>query len=160
MVNIRAIRPIPAVRDGRPRVRETWIFAAYPYGLNPEYLEILHRIEADYAVKFRLANDTPAATHLAEKIRIRIRDSEISMFDLSGWNANVAFEFGIFMGMRLPMTRAWLFLNRNTTRDVPSDIQGLHQHRYSDLTELETLIRANLGRTPRRADVVVLNRRL
>jgi hypothetical protein len=144
----------------RPRVRETRVFAAYPYVLNPSYLEMLHRIEADLAVRFRLVNDTPAATHLAQKVRVRIAGSDFSMFDLSGWNANVAFEFGIFMGMNLPMTRAWLFLNRNTSDNVPSDIQGLHQQRYADLAGLEALLRANLSHVRRRSDVVVLSRPL
>jgi hypothetical protein len=138
------------------RVMEKEIFVAYPYHFNAQgYREMLDRLQAEYAIKFRYADDTPSATHLTEKIRGLILQCSVSVLDLSDWNANVAYEFGIFIGARLPMHRAWLFLNSTLSENVPSDVQGFAQNRYTSMAELETVFRRALRGIPKRAEVEV-----
>lgn len=144
----------------KPSVWETQIFVAYPYGFDSEgYRDLLTRLETEHSIRFRYADDTPSATHLTEKVRERIGSCAVSMFDLSGWNANVAYEFEIFIGMRLPLSRAWLFLNTERSANVPSDIQGFAQNRYSDMIGLEHRLRTALRGYPKRSDVTVLRPR-
>jgi len=149
----------------KPRVNVVEIFVAYPYKYDRSgwgevgYRELLRRLETEYAVKFRYADDSASAAHLSDKVKERIMRCTISAFDLSEWNANVAFEFGIFMGLRLPLARAWLFLNTVQTPDMPSDVRGFAHHRYANPEELEGVWRKALSKYPRRAEIIPIEPR-
>lgn len=110
---------------------------AYPYSYDDRgYRELLAAQESAFYIRFRFANDTPHAAHIADKVRDLILRSRLSVFDLSGWNPNVALEYGIALGMRLQPSRIWLLLNTAESSDVPSDLRGFAQNRYDSIEDL------------------------
>ncbi len=132
----------PKLKDGRYQV-----FAAYPYNLDPDYRSMLLGLEAKARVKFRFLDDDLAATPFARKIRTRLKVSSLAIFDLSGWNANVSFEFGMCLGLvDTDLDRVWVLLDTTKSSDVPSDFQGGYQVRYRTLPELEERLETHLAK--------------
>jgi hypothetical protein len=77
--------------------------------------------------------DTSLQTkHLLETIRNLMRQADFCLFDLSGWNANVALELGLAHGLG---KRYFILVNRKLSSDVPSDIKGIQRIEYTHLTK-------------------------
>jgi hypothetical protein len=73
-----------------------------------------------------------ADTHLATKHLLGILTSYIKavdycIFDISLWNPNVALEIGLAEGLGVEY---YILLNRNLSKGVPADIQGLQRIEY------------------------------
>lgn len=112
------------------------IFVAYAYNIykKKEYRGIYTALEKIYGVKFIFADEKITNMHILQKIISYIAGTDFSLFDISGWNPNVTLELGIAYN-----TNKWyICFNPKKTRraDVPSDIKGIDQIRYSSLTEL------------------------
>ena len=151
--DVRAVIPllggIPQEIGGRYPV-----FAAYPYALDPAYREILRRVEARAAVRFVFPEDDASPAHLDEKVLALLHIAAFAIFDWSGWNANVAFEFGLALGevsSRPAMrgvhrrSRLAIFIRTGAESDVPSDLGGMGRNRYADLGDLGTQLEAILS---------------
>jgi hypothetical protein len=147
------VRPpaIPLLGAMPPRTTDNRaeVFAAYPYRLDAQgYRQTLLSIEAEAHVKFRFVDDDRSAPHIIEKARTLLTRCRAAVFDLSGWNANVSFEFGIaigFVGMHL--NNVYLLLNTTENEeDVPSDLRGLAQLRYASLPDLKSQLSEELRR--------------
>lgn len=133
--------PPYVIRGGRLEV-----FVAYPYHFDDfGYRAMLHDMEQAARIRIRLADDDPSAAHIATKVLTRLRRCTVAIFDLSEWNPNVAFEFGMCEGLTHGDRRnVWLLLDNTKTQGVPSDMQGLAQLRYANLDELRGLLTRHL----------------
>jgi hypothetical protein len=74
--------------------------------------------------------------HIFTKIFNYIRDHDISLFDITGWNPNVALELGLAVGMS---KRYFILLNTHMdpNKEAPSDIRGIDRIQYASNQELE-----------------------
>jgi hypothetical protein len=69
--------------------------------------------------------------HLLQIMKQNIRKSDYSIFDLSGWNSNVALELGLVEGINSKSNRPYyIILNTKRSKEVPSDIRGLQRIEY------------------------------
>ncbi len=58
--------------------------------------------------------------------------SDFSIFDLSGWNPNVALELGCAEGLKRNSAKDYyMLLNSRRSTEVPSDIRGLQRLEYT-----------------------------
>ena len=55
-----------------------------------------------FNVKFVFADERIQNVHMLEKIRGYIVDSVFGIYDISGWNPNVALELGLALGLASP----------------------------------------------------------
>lgn len=114
------------------------VFVACPYMLFPldDYKKVFGSIAKSFSVDFRFADEQITNQHVLTKIVNHIRDADISLFDITGWNPNVALELGIAVGLG---RRYFILLNQkfDQSKEVPSDIKGIDRIQYSSNSELE-----------------------
>jgi hypothetical protein len=114
------------------------VFVACPYMLFPmdDYKSVFASIQKSYSIEFKFADEQITNQHIMDKITGYIRDSEISLFDITGWNPNVALELGIAVGLG---RRYFILLNSkfDPSKEVPSDIKGIDRIQYASNSELE-----------------------
>ncbi len=65
-----------------------------------------------------------------------IEEATFSIFDITGWNANVALELGIAVGLNEDYYI--LFNPERDQTDVPSDLGGIDRLQYTDFTSLKS----------------------
>jgi hypothetical protein len=112
------------------------VFVAYQYRfLKADYRRPFREIGKAYGVKFTYADERITNKQILEKIEAMIDDAELSLFDVTTWNANVALELGISMGKQLDYYI--LFNPNNDHGDVPADLGGIDRLQYTDYAELE-----------------------
>ena len=75
-----------------------------------------------------------ADTHLSTKhllgiLTTYIKAVDYCIFDISLWNPNVALELGLAEGLGVEY---YILLNRNLSKGVPADIQGIQRIEYDD----------------------------
>lgn len=75
-----------------------------------------------------------ADTHLTTKqllgiLRTYFKAVDFCIFDISGWNPNVALEIGLADGLGV---KYYIVLNRKLSKGVPANIQGLQRIEYED----------------------------
>ena len=88
------------------------------------------------------ANTSIQTKHLLENIRRLVVETDFSLFDVSGWNANVALELGLAHGLnRKPY---YILSNATLSKDVPSDIKGLQRIEYAHLSDGSRSLRRQL----------------
>lgn len=143
------------------------IFVGHDFKYPPlrRYRRPFEKLAAKYNIDFKFADELHRADHLLDQIEELIERSDYSLFDVSTWNRNVFLELGFARGRRRP--NALLFrpasgllwqlgFSREGYADVPSDIKGLRQIRYSSERslglQLDDLVRelmpnADLSRT-------------
>lgn len=107
------------------------VFVAYPYSLKGYREELAPA--AENAVELVYADEILTNKHILEKITDLMKASDLSVFDLTGWNANVALELGVAIGLNLNYR---ILINSASQDDVFSDMRGWDQLRYSDFDEL------------------------
>jgi hypothetical protein len=68
------------------------VFVACPYTLFPmdDYKRMFASVARSYDVAFKFADEQIISQHILQKILNYIRDHDISLFDITGWNPNVA----------------------------------------------------------------------
>lgn len=87
---------------GASRLRNRNVFVAYPYSLaRDDYRGVFADVSAEFGVTFRLADEHLTSGHTLTKIRAMVLDAAFSLFDITGWNPNVALELGIAHGAGL-----------------------------------------------------------
>jgi len=84
------------------------------------------------------ADDWFTGGHVLEKVAVLIAGSEFAVFDVTGWNANVALELGI--AMRGAGEYYILFNPAGGRVDVPSDLGGIDRLQYEDFAGLEEVV--------------------
>lgn len=114
------------------------VFVAYPWSLYEDrgmYKKTYTDLEKALKVKFLFAEQQVTSGHILDKIIGMIEGSAFGIFDVSSWNANVTLEYGIARGLN---AEAFIAFNPDKTDplDVPSDVRGYDQLRYTSLSEL------------------------
>jgi hypothetical protein len=112
------------------------IFVAYPYKIpEDDYRAAFAAVEKEFPnVEFIYADDEITNTHVLNKIRRMISDATFSLFDITMWNANVALELGLAIGMELDYYI--LFDPTKSGPDVPADLGGIDRIQYASYAEL------------------------
>ena len=122
----------------RPPRRTRQVFVAYPYGVfdRADYRAVFTGLGRAYDVKFIFADERITNLQVVEKIRVGIQQSDFSLFDVSTWNANVAFELG--MAYEMDGVDWYICFNpeKNGRDEVPSNIRGIDRLEYRNFSEL------------------------
>src|SRR5712675_2066735 len=131
------------------------IFVAYPYAFKKaDYRAPFKKVGKEYGVEFVYADQKITAIHILEKITEMMTDAEFSLFDITTWNANVALELGVAMGLSLDYYI--LFNPENEEGDVPADLGGIDRLQWTSHTELQgelsRLMRQQFGAPPEERD--------
>lgn len=116
------------------------IFVGHPYGFydrdDRDYRAVFSRVGKKRRVDFLFANQKITNDLVVAKIRGHIRASDFSIFDLTGWNPNVAFELG--MAHEIPGAQWRICFNPEEGKtDVPSNMRGIDRFEYRSFAELE-----------------------
>lgn len=128
------------------------VFVAYPYKLGQEYRDSLRDRFEGTGVEFRYADDRLENTHVMEKIRRMMSESDVSFFDITGNNPNVMLELGYALGSEQP---GFVVVQEGAVGDISADITGWDQLRYTDLADLAAKLhdRITKHRVPSRVQV-------
>jgi predicted nucleotide-binding protein len=139
--------------SSRPERSRRQVFVAYSYRLYPkaDYRNIYKEIEKSYDVTFIFADEKITNMHIMKKIESFIRNSDFSVFDISGWNPNVTLELGFSMALNDQWYIA-LDPSKTEVKEVPSDLRGLDRIEYSSYAELraklETVVTQRYPKRP------------
>lgn len=89
------------------------------------------------------ADDQFQTVHILDKIESLIRSSDLTLFDISGWNPNVTLELGIAWGVEVEVIMSF---NPSIYQDddAPSDLKGIERIEWDSFDALETRLRAVL----------------
>jgi hypothetical protein len=114
------------------------VFVACPYTLFPldDYKKTFQAVSRSQDVHFRFADEQITNQHILEKVRNYISTHDFSLFDITGWNPNVALELGIAVGLG---KKYFVLFNHkiDPNKDAPSDIRGVDRIQYGSNSELE-----------------------
>ena len=113
------------------------VFVAYPYSLSG-YRDFVASA-GEGIVELIYADEVITSKHILEKITDLMKESDLSLFDLTGPNANVALELGVAIGLNLNYR---VLLNASSDKDVFSDMRGWDQLRYTTFDELKDKLSA------------------
>lgn len=136
----------PESRPPYPRATRN-IFVGHPYGFydrdDRDYRAVFARVGEKHGVDFLFANQQVTNDRVVAKIRGHIRASDFSLFDLTGWNPNVAFELGMAHEILDAQWRICFNPEEGQT-DVPSNMRGIDRFEYRSFAELEERLDALL----------------
>jgi hypothetical protein len=83
-------------------------------------------------IEFHFADSSIRSFHVLERIRSGIVRTDYSLFDITGWNANVTLEVGLAEGLNKDYYI--LFRRGNGAKaNPPSDLQGVQRFQYRKL---------------------------
>jgi hypothetical protein len=104
------------------------VFVGCPYGGKFPFVSFRAALDR---VPFRwYYADTHLSTkHLLGVLTSYIKSVDYCIFDISTWNPNVALEIGLAEGLGVEY---YILLNRNLSKGVPADIQGLQRIEYEE----------------------------
>lgn len=120
-----------------PSTNNRKVFVAYPYMLpKADYRKPFVAVGKAFTVDFVFADEKISDLHILEKIKGYIVNSAFGIYDITGWNPNVALELGLALG--LPK-RAYIAFDPSKTEldEVPSDLRGMDRLQYGSYSELE-----------------------
>ncbi len=124
-----------------PKKKARQIFVAYPYRIydRDDYRRVFKEVEKAFQVKFVFADEKISTLHILEKIRQYILESELSIYDITGWNSNVTLELGLALGLG---ETAFIAFDPSKTDvdEVPSDLRGIDRMQYSSFHGLQEVI--------------------
>lgn len=115
----------------RTRTRMPSVFVGHPFGGHFP-VKKLRRLFQDLPFKVIYGNTDLQTKHLLTIMKKNIAKSDFSIFDLSGWNSNVALELGLAEGLKHKALKAYyIILNTRRSREVPADIRGIQRLEYT-----------------------------
>ena len=119
--------------------RTKQVFVAYPYNLfkKSDYRRAFKKVGDAFGVDFFFADEKIGNMQILRKIHRYIAVSDFSLFDISGWNPNVALELGIAYAIGRDNWYILFNPEKNAAQDVPSNIRGLDRIQYDSFSELE-----------------------
>lgn len=110
------------------------VFVGCPYGGKfpfPAFKATLERLP----FRWYYADTNLATKHLLGILTTYIKSVDFCIFDISLWNPNVALEIGLAEGLGVEY---YILLNKNLSKGVPADVQGLQRIEYDSPKGLET----------------------
>lgn len=118
------------------------VFVAYPYSIPKEdYRRPFKEVAKAFDVKFVFADERISNLHILEKIKGYIQTSRFGIYDITGWNPNVALELGLALGMNATSYIAFDPSKTNVS-DVPSDLRGMDRMQYDSFSQFEERLTA------------------
>jgi predicted nucleotide-binding protein len=115
------------------------IFVAHPYKAFPmdDYRAALKDLENSFkGVRFVYADEEITSDYILEKIEKMILAADLSLFDVTSWNPNVALELGLAYALKRKFYI--LFNPQHDGNEVPSDIRGIERIEYGSLSQLKS----------------------
>jgi len=128
------------------------VFVAYPYRLGEGYRTALGSRFEGSGVELRYADERLENSHVMDKIRRMMTESDVSCFDITGSNPNVMLELGYALGAEEP---GFVVVQEDAVDEISADITGWDQLRYKDAPDLADKLydRITTGRVPQRVVV-------
>lgn len=103
------------------------VFVGCPYGGRFNF-EAFRNTLSKLPIAWYYADTSLKTKHLLDILTTYIKAVDFCIFDLSFWNPNVALELGIAEGLG---KEYYILVNRNHSKDVPSDLKGMQRVDYS-----------------------------
>ncbi len=124
------------------------VFLGMPWKLvRPKYERAVDTLKKSFPLSFIIVgrDESQDAEDLLEVIKRKLMTSSYAIFDATGGNANVSYEYGFAEAMDIPRA---LYLSdhqhaKKATKESPiiSDLAGKKQNRYKQETGLHKLLR-------------------
>ncbi len=115
----------------RVRTRFPNVFVGHPFG-GRFPVNKFRRIFQQLPFQVVYGNTNLQTRHLLTIMKSNVGKADFSIFDLSGWNPNVALELGIAEGVkRTPQKQYHILLNTRRSTEVPADIRGIQRLEYT-----------------------------
>lgn len=130
---------MPELRFKEPRA----VFLALPFEARDKvsgYREALALVEDRFNVKIKHGDSMPDAVGILERATAIMIASRMQIFDLTSYNPNVVFEFGIAKGSGLRNLYAFRRKSMFGTSEVPSMINNIDCALYSGSEGLEKVL--------------------
>lgn len=109
------------------------VFVGCPYSKPFQFQQFKATLDR-VPFRFHFADTRLQTRHLLDILRRYIQQSDFCIFDASTWNANVALELGLADGLN---SEYYIFLDRNLSKGVPSDIQGIQRIEYTSYNDFD-----------------------
>ncbi len=107
------------------------VFVGCPFTPAKRFADFQRALEL-VPLQFVFASSRVRTKHILERIKGDIGAADFSLFDISGWNPNVALELGLAEGLGRPYYI--LFRpGRRRQADAPADLKGLQRFQYATL---------------------------
>jgi hypothetical protein len=128
------LSPGLSTQNRRPRR----VFIAYSYNIHPkaDYRRVFQDLGRAFNVEFVFADEKITNKHILQKIEKYIRESRFGIYDISGWNPNVALELGLARGVG----KKWYIAfdpTKTAFNEVPADLRGIDRMQYGSYAELK-----------------------
>lgn len=109
------------------------VFVAHPFKNFPkeDFRESIRSSLKKLKLRAVFPDDELTNAHILQKLYVSIRDSQMSIFELSDWNPNVTLE----LGLALTLGKPTVLLVREDSK-VISDLAGLDRIEYSQNVDL------------------------
>ncbi len=113
------------------RSRMPNVFIGHPFaGRFP--VKKFRKLFKDLPFQVIYGNTDLQSKHLLTIMKGNIRRADFSIFDLSGWNPNVALELGLAESLKKkPAKDYYIVLNTRRSTEVPSDVRGIQRLEYT-----------------------------
>lgn len=124
---------------GRVKEGSRQIFVAHPWREGAQarmFREALDQVGADLNVDFVFPEENFLGTRALEE---NLSDAALSIFDLSEWTPNLAYELGVANGLNVP-TVSLLRKDTESSATPPAFVQGPAEVRYYQFDELADLL--------------------
>jgi hypothetical protein len=107
------------------------VFVGCPYTPAKIYKNLRAALDR-LPIEFVFADSSIKTQHVVERVRRGITRTDYSLFDITGWNANVTLEVGLAEGLN----KDYYILfhpGRGSRREPPADLKGLQRLEYRKL---------------------------
>lgn len=107
------------------------VFVGCPFTPAKRFAEFRRALDL-VPLQFVYASSRVRTKHILERIKGDIGAADFSLFDISGWNPNVALELGLADGLG---KRYYILFRpgRRRQADAPADLKGLQRFQYTRL---------------------------
>src|SRR5262245_61383944 len=109
------------------------VFVGCPYGAPFKFNAFKAALES-IPFKWFYADTSLTTRQLLGVLRSYIKAADFCIFDISLWNPNVALEIGLADGLG---AEYYILLDRNLSKGVPADIQGIQRIEYASASGLD-----------------------
>jgi len=107
------------------------VFVACPYTPAAQFAKFRAALKT-VPIEFHYADSQIRTRHVLDRIRRGIVRTDYSIFDITGWNANVTLELGLAEGLN----KDYFILFRPGTgakKEPPADLKGVQRFQYKKL---------------------------